>query len=424
MKSIGILLITINFLLVSSAFSQIAGTWVEKKINAQMILTTEGSFKYIGQDGQFQGKFSATNNIFVMQDINGNYYQFYIQAFTNNKLVLVDKNGAVYSYEKQSNKSIGKNNYPWQQNKYNKIIASKNNLNWKESQTQIYINFLELLVGQKIKQHEINKIRQSNIHDFKNTPKQIIKDVKDVELSLLKIYSLNSSQAIAMVREELFNIIHLATKKQTELKNNIFIKILNSYIQILKYDVNTNLSISNQDVNSYVKYLQFQNMLMGKQYKITQQERAMLQIQLVNSFESFPLEQKKALAYADFLWNVINKEWNKLSVNQQKTYLSNIQNQLNTQNSNTNLQREAQKFWNNSNKQVETDISQIENRYKKEAAAKGMTLKQYLKYKQNNMAVNKQIFNTMQNTMNENHALMLNIGSNNDYYYVDYNNGY
>ena len=427
MKGFVIILIILSMFSSSNIHSQIAGTWVEKRINAQMVLTADGFFKYIGQDGQFQGKYSIQNNIFLMQDLNGNHYRFDIQVFTENRLVLSDQNGAVYNYERHINtgKTIGNKNYPWQQNKYNKIIATRNNLQWKESQTQIYVNFLELLVGQKITLAEVNKIRQSNLSDFKDSPKLLFADVKDVEASLKKIYLLNRPEAIAMVREELFNIIYLTTKKQPDLKNSVFIKILNSYIQVLKHDASTNLSISNQDVDAYVKYLQFQNMIMGRQYEITKQNRAILQMQIVNNFTTYPLEQKKTLAYAYFLWNVISKQWSKLNVSQQKEYLNGVQNQLNVQNNKGGSQHEAQKFWNNTNKQTEININEIKGKYKKEAATKGMTLKQYLKYKQKNMAVNNQIFNTMQNTMNENNALMLNItnniGGNGGYYYVDYN---
>jgi hypothetical protein len=200
-------------------------------------------------------------------------------------------------------------------------------------------------------------------------------------------------------------------------------RIYNRHVQILQYDPTTGLSLSNQDVEAYIRYLQFQNMAMGQPNHVSAEELEMFQVQLVNSFNGLPIEQKKSLAFSSFIWEVLEKQWSNLSPQEQKQYVEQVRSQINQQN--VAASHQVKEPTTKSEKAISEDIQALVDKSKAEAEAEGMTLDEYIRYKQAELNVNSNLFTMMQNSMTENHATMMNVinnmGGGDDYYYVDYN---
>lgn len=419
----------------TKSFAQNSVTWFDKVNNAQLILSSSGSFNFTNQAGTVQGNYTMQNNYLMMQDTYGNYYQYSVQTYTDNMLVLVDQYGTTYSYinnngyanQNQVNQNP-QTNYPWDDAGYKQVLSQSNGLQLRERDLRIYVELLQLLIGQKVLESDISAMRQDFINEFNSNPQMSYQEVRQVETAMSQVYSLNNIQAVAMVREQLTAEFHKLIQQKPEMNNYQFVKVLNRHVQVLSIDSTTNLSLSNQDVDAYINYLQFQAMLSGQNYQLNAQDRMTLQVRLSTEFNSYPAEQKQTLAFASFIWNVVATQWSSLSQSQQQQYISQMQSQMYGNTYASVTPQTTQNYWNQvsqyNNNNSGYDISSIENKYRQEAAAKGMSLSQYLDYKQRDMAVNNQIFTSIQNSMTENHATMLNVinnmGGSDDYYYVDY----
>ena len=111
------------------SFSQIAGTWSGPNINATLILNQDASFSYQGPDGSFQGQYAVQQNYLVMQDLNGNMYQFMIQGTSNDQLVLASQ-AMVLNFQRTAG---AQQSYPWNATAFDKVLGSKEGQLLKEN---------------------------------------------------------------------------------------------------------------------------------------------------------------------------------------------------------------------------------------------------------------------------------------------------
>jgi len=432
-RTILLLILTISF----NLWAQNIQNWVDYGNNAKLSLTANGRFEFSNNSYDVQGSYQIQNNVLLMQDAYGNNYQFIVQNNTNDSLILIDGNGKKYSYvlsnqinnkqSLQTNSSynqVNNHNYPWDNPQYSRILASSNGYQWTESENQVYVEFLELLIGQNATDYEISAIRQDGINEFKDDPSMAIAEVQQVEEALSKIYSINGVMDIAVLREYIIAEFYKAVANEPEMNNYAFVKIVNQHVNVLYMDYNTNLSLSDQDVNSYINYLQFQAMLMGQNYQLSRQDVMNMQVLIVNQFPSLSLEQQQTLAFASFIWNAMEQEWNNMNTSEQSNYLTQMRQQMNIQNS--SVQTINQDFWDDTNVLASygIDINSINSQYNAAAAAQGVSLNQYIGQQYNSTAANQNFYNNLSNLSLGNHATMMNIANNigggDTYHYVDY----
>ena len=347
------LLIVLILFFTTSIQAQPQTIWHDLTNNTQLVLTPNGQFSFASPMGALQGTYSIQNNLLMMQDTLGNYYQYSVQTYTDNVLVLMDQYGIVYSYTNNSNQTANttsvnshSNNYPWNNPAFSNVLSQNSGLQLQERDLQIYVELLQLLIGLKVSESDVDAMRVDFVNEFNANPQNSYQEVRQVETAMTQVYSLNNIEAVAMVREQLTADFHKLIQQKPEMNNYHFVKTLNRYVQILNIDYNTNLSLSNQDVDAYINYLQFQAMLTGQDYQLSQQDRMTLQVKLISEFNSYPAEQKQTLAFASFIWNIVATQWASLNSAQQQQYVAQIQSQMYGQNySNVNSQT-TQNYWN------------------------------------------------------------------------------
>ena len=434
-------ILSIIVLMCSIFIVQAAGnvqTWIDYSNNAQLKLSSDGTFYYSNATAAAQGTYSLQNNVLMMQDSAGNYYQYSVQAYDQSQLVLLDQYGKTYSYvvsqqqatrtHSAASQNVSSASFPWNNSRYSTVLASAQGLQWRERDVQIYIEFLQFMIGQALTPTEGNAVRQDILKHFSQRPQDFINEVKGIETMMQQVYSLKDMQAVAMVREEMSTTFNAMLQQQPKMNDYVFVQTLKKYVQILSKDNNSNLSLSNQDVDAYVNYLQFQAMLMGQNYQLSAQERMTLQMQLVNNFNNYSAEQKQTLAFAGFIWNNLAMQWSNMSTTEQQQYIAQVQAQMNVQNVNVNAQTTGQEFWNNVNNYGNSayDYTAAADKYIGEAAAQGLSVNQYVNQMQRELDTDQQMFTAMQNSMTESNVMMMNIiNADSDYeYVVDYGNGY
>lgn len=420
----------IAFISITTNAAHDSEIWIDYNNNTQLTLAGDGTFQFSNAASVTQGSYTVQNNVLMMQDSAGNHYQYNVVSYSVEQMVLSDQNGVSYSYvHSLKNNSVNDNvqsnpKLPWENSQYSTVLSQSNGYQWRERENWVYIEFLQFLIGQPTTQSEIAAIRQDFINQFNQRPEAFINEVNGIETTMKQVYSLTDMQQVAMVREEMSTMFNNLVKQQPQMNNYAFVQTLNKYVRILSVDTSSNLSLSNQDVDGYINYLQFQAMLMGQNYQLSQQDRMTLQVRLASEFNTYSVDQKQTLAFASFIWNNLAYQWSSMNASQQGQYITQVQNQMNVPNTNVN----ANEFWNANNNYdySSNDISSMESRYRQEAAASGLSLNQYLDYKQTSMETDNMIFTAIQNNMTENHVMMMNmLSTDSDYeYVVDYGNNY
>lgn len=395
-------------------------TWIDYNNNTQLNLANDGTFQFTNASSITQGSYRVQDKVLMMQDTSGNYYQYNVISYSTEQMVLRDQNGVSYSYvhkpqnQSSSNDSLSNTHFPWENSQYSQVLSQSKGYQWKERENWIYVEFLQFLIGQPISQSEVIAIRQDFITQFNQRPEAFINETNEIEKAMKQVYSLTNLQQVAMVREEMSTLFNNLVKQQPQMNNYAFVQTLNKYVRILSVDTHSNLSLSNQDVTGYLNYLQFQAMLMGQDYQLTQQDRMALQFKIVDEFNNYPTEQKQVLAFAGFIWDNLVLQWSNMNVTQQQQYIMQVQSQMNVQNVSVNSQT-ATNFWNNSN-QYNSNSS-----YSHDYGAQA-----YLDYTQRMRETDNMIYTAIQNNMTENHVTMMNMfNTDSDYeYVVDYGNNY
>ena len=410
--------------------AQMQETWIDYANNNQLILYANGTFQFSNSATTTQGSYAVANNVLMLQDANGNNYQYAVQAFNNDSMVLVDNLGIRYNYVKSqtnannvnnSNNNFSANNtanmnFPWDKAQYMTVLAEKDGYQWRERENQLYVELLELLIGQKATTAEVNRMREDFKQEFLSNPQKALNDIKSLETPMQQIYTIHDMEKIAMLREVVAATFYETIQQQPEMNNYAFVQILHNHVKVLSLDSATKLNLSNQDAQAYINYLQFQMMLAGQNYQLSQQQRLAMQMYLANQFPQLPLQQKQALAFASFIWDNVQRQWSSMSVAQQQQYIAQVQNQLNIQNQQVNMQN-VNSFWNSANTQNYDSYSNYNNTNSTALSASAFEAQ---------MQANQNIFQMMENSMTEQHVTMMNIiNSDSDYeYVVKYNDDY
>ena len=394
--------------------------WIDYSNNTQLTLAADGSFRFANAAAVTQGSYTMQNNVLMMQGVVGNHYQYQVLSYSSEQMVLSDQNGVAYTYVSSQKHNSTNNNsqlntkLPWNNPQYNNILSQSGSYQWRERENWVYVEFLQFLIGHPISQTEVAAIRQDFIKQFNQRPEAFINEARDIEATMAQVYSLNNMQQVAMVREEMSTTFNNMVKQQPQMNNYAFVQTLNKYVRILSIDTNSNLSLSNQDVAGYINYLQFQAMLMGQNYQLTEQDRQAMQFWLVNEFNNLGTEQKQTMAFAGFIWNNLAIQWSNMNAYQQQQYLNQVQSQMNIQNVAVNPQT-TNNFWNNANQYDYTSSYTTD-----------FNAQAYVNYAESVRKADNQMFTAMQNSLTESHVTMMNIiNVDSDYeYVVDYGDDY
>ena len=404
--------------------AQMQETWIDYANNNQLVLLANGTFQFNNSATTTQGSYAVANNVLMLQDTNGNNYQYAVQAFNNDSMVLVDNMGIQYNYVKSQTNSNNTNyltsnnismNFPWDNEQYMNVLAEKNGYQWRERENQLYVELLELLIGQKATMAEVNRMREDFKQEFLSNPQKALNDIKDLETPMEQIYTIHDIEKVAMLREIVAASFYETIQQQPEMNNYAFVQILHNHVKILSLDSATKLNLSNQDAQAYINYLQFQMMLSGQNYQLSQQQRLAMQMYLANQFPQLPLQQKQALAFASFLWNNVQRQWSSMGVTQQQQYIAEVQTQMNIQNQALQTQN-INDFWGSATTQNYTSYSNTDDDSTALSASAFESI----------MQSNRNMYQMMENSMTESHVTMMNIiNSDPSYeYVVDYNNDY
>ncbi len=246
------------------------------------------------------------------------------------------------------------------------------------------VGTIQFITGQAIEEAEILELTESAKAEFPQDPAEWIRQVNGLGQALVQLKTLQDPLQIGLARQMLIAAFHQATRNLPEEQVPLMIRVIYRYVEVLSFDENTKLALTNRDVEAMIDYMEFSYRMSGVERTFTPDERASFARELAGKFPSLPLEQKQFLCSANFMWKLVKANYQNFTPVQQGQF----QNQY--------TQQQVQKW--------QPPASQ-------DAAFNRMSRQEqqaYLQRKARENMANQNMFTMMNNMSTQNHATMLN----------------
>ncbi len=333
--SIIILVVIVQILVSASLYSQSpVGKWIDSRHNVTLILKGDFTYSLSYPNGNSTGYWSSGGNQFCLRDASGtNPVCYTVISFSASAMDLRDINGVMLNYRKvkvQTPKQSGSASSVVKRKikGAGRVIAEKGSFKLTHGHLRTGIDLTQFIVGQKLKDNEVRKLKQKLVQEFNTAPSQILAQLNGIGSSMDKVYSSTDPYKIGLVRQEIFAAFYKVTRSMNESQKPLMIRIINRYVNVLAYDERNNLLLTNRDVEGYMNYLIFNSELSGQKIDANYAVRRDVSSQLVKNFHSMALGQKQMLASASLIWQLFDSNWKKMSQSQRNQYVTAYRNQI------------------------------------------------------------------------------------------------
>ncbi len=359
------------FIFASRLISQEAhGTWNNAQYNLQMTLNRDGTYSFTGPYGSSAGRWGAQGSTFWMQDYSGQTVYYTVALYNQTQLNLVDANGVSLHYTRKTGASGSV-----------LLEYSGHSLTTKHLNTAIGI--IEFIIGQEIKAIEKEELTASAKEEFPLNPAEWLRQVSSLQESLDKLKQLQDPVHIGMARQMLVAEFYKAVLPVKEEEKPLLIRMINRYVKVLAFDEANTLALTDKDVDAMIDYMEFNNQMAGVNRRFTIAERKAFTEELSGKFKTMPVEEKRFLCSANFIWKLVQANYQQLG--------SASRNQFQQQYSTAHAGRWKQ----DKDFQAFSNLSQAEQQV-------------WLQQKSRENLANQNMYTMMNNMATQNHAVMLN----------------
>jgi len=401
-------IVALLFFFANSIFPQSpVGKWVDSRQNVTLILKADFTYSLTYPNGRSQGYWSSGGSQFCLRDASqANPVCYTVVAYSAASLDLRDMNGVMLNYRKVT----GQNPAPPVQSAAgkkkrvkgaNRVIAVQGDYKLTYGNLRTGIDLTHFIIGHKVKDSEIRELKAKLEEEFKAQPAMVLKEINGIASAMKKVYNSTDPLKIGLVRQELFAAFYKATRHLEGAQVPLMIQVIHRYIKVLAQDERNNLILTNRDVEGYISYLAFNSELAGQKLDVNYAVRREFTAQLVRNFPTMPLEQKRMVASASLMWQLLDANWKGMTPAQKNQYIQAYRNQVSR-----NFTRKPQDFG---------------SLYKPPRGAHKKSLSQM----RSEFNAKQNMFRMMQNMNTNTHALSLNIientgGTGNYWNVVDY----
>ncbi len=306
-----------------------AGTWVDQKYNLKLVLNGDYSYQLSHPNGQSRGQWRSNGNQFCLYDASGAQPVCYtVIQYSTDKLVLRDVNGIMINYSRQQ--ATGSPSVPGARTMPSggnlkrgaASLASKGGVNLTQQHFSAGVDLIQFIIGQRIKGSEVQELKRQLIKEFNASPAYIVKELTTIGNAMQTVRNATDPLKIGLVRQQLFTAFYKATKGMTEQQKPLMVQVIHRYIQVLGYDPQNDLVLTNRDIDGYINYVLFNNQLSGNPVQLTDTLKASIRSQLVSNFASMNLDQKRLLSTSSLIWELMDANWKRMSNAQKQQYVA------------------------------------------------------------------------------------------------------
>ncbi len=299
------------------------GIWVDVTNNSKMIFNENYSFSAEEGNGKiYTGSFSIQGNqlqVIIYGATRSLSTSYAIAKLTANELQLRGQQGILTTMVKKNNRSISQP-ARWRNLEYNRILAENNGIQLKESVIQTMAALVEFLLDMPLSGSEVEIIRQEYLKDFKKKPAETISSTPTLQQFLDLAYSNSNPIEVGVIRQHFYAMLYQQYSQLKQQKENSpTLQMIFTKIPVILYGPTNQLVISEQDIISTAKYLNFLSTLNGSNPQITVEQ---VRKEILTSFQQMPLDAKQALATATIIWKIVDYNWTRLSTWERQQYMA------------------------------------------------------------------------------------------------------
>jgi len=333
LKSFGIILGLILILTVSGKsilYSQtLDGTWQENTYNISLILATDGQYQLQYPNGRSQGRYQFNGQMLCLQDMSGTPPVCYsLVKLSIDTLILRDATGVMMNYHRQRGSQQDSTpsgqqdtrDYVTKNPGAAAILAQKGNYTLTNNHFLAGLGILQFVIGQTVKPIELQELKTKLVEEFQLAPTEVLRQLESLGNSLAAIHKASDPVRIGLARQEIFSALYLATLPLKEMEKPLMVQIMNRYIKVLAYDAVNKLVLTDKDALGMINYLAFNSQLLGQEMQVTPSVQQSVISDLVNRFPTMSVEQKRLLCSASLIWQLIETNWNRMTMQQRQQY--------------------------------------------------------------------------------------------------------
>ncbi len=246
------------------------------------------------------------------------------------------------------------------------------------------VSIIEFITGEPIADQEKTELTESAKEEFPKDPAEWLRQIENLKGSLSQLRQLQDPLQIGMARQMLVSAFHKATRGMAPEQVPLLLRVVYRYVSVLAFDEASSLALTNKDVAAMVDYMEFTFRMAGSDRTFSDAEKVAFSQELATRFPTLPIEQKRFLCSANFMWRLVKANYQRFTPEQR----AQLQQQY--------TQAQAQHYQPAGND---------------EAAFNRMTVEQqraYLQQKSRDNLARQNMFTIMNNVATQNHATMLN----------------
>ncbi len=275
----------------------------------------------------------------------------------------------------------------------NSNLATKGSYTLTEDNVQFYVNLVQFVVGQKIKKSEQGEIRTQAINEFNKNPQAFFTELNQFNTLMNQLYQLTDPIKIAQGRMYFVTQFYKVTQMTPKQNLPSLIKIVNRYVKVLHYNPQTQLILTNKDIDAFLNYLDFSRQLGGMPAMNYVEKRNFKQY-LPAYYAQMPAQYQAMFPLMPIVWKNIEGQWKRLTYTQKQQVIAQFRARLQQQQQQQQTQPQYQNY---PNKNTYSQNSNNRNSSK--------TLAQ----KRREFQAQQQLFKTMTNINNMSHVTTMNI---------------
>lgn len=292
-----------------------------------------------------------------------------------------------------------------QNHQQSQVLAIQQGYQYTEAHFQTIVQFTEFLINQPLNMFELQTNRQEAIYNFNQNPAAAIQDVNEISNSMQQLYATQNLTQIALVRSAILCQFYTAINQSGE--SPYVWQLIQTYSNILAYDTDNNLVLTQKDVNGYLALMEFYAQISGQQFYLNWNELQQFQQLMVQSFLQGTLEDRQSLVSMALMDDYVLGSYQQMSYNEQQNFTNSYLNQNNNYNNNNSSYSDY-----NEDNLWPPGVSTTQEK------------QAYIAQRQAEIEESNYFYNTLSNMQLESHVTTMNIiesmGETSNYWEVDY----
>ncbi len=196
-------------------------------------------------------------------------------------------------------------------------LAVKGNYALTEQHVQFYVNLVQFVVGQNIKKSETREIRTQAISEFNTNPQAFFAELDQFYTFMSQLYKQTDPLKIANGRMYFISQFYKITQASQKQNLPSLIKISNRYVKVLHYNPQTQIALTNKDIEAVLNYIDFNRQLSGYAGLRYAEKRTFKQ-HMPKYFSQLSTQQQAVFIIMPIVWKSMEWQWSRLTPKQKQ----------------------------------------------------------------------------------------------------------